>query len=108
LEKLIKILNLTTSDSDGEALNAIRMANAILAKKDLTWEQVFRARLDEGERIVPRRNEANPFSHSYTDNPFENMFRDDIMDSFREAVAAMSKSPFGQHFDSRKKGDDSQ
>jgi len=40
-EKLVKLLNLTTSDSDGEALNAIRAANRILKKYDLTFGDVI-------------------------------------------------------------------
>jgi hypothetical protein len=43
LEKLIKILNLTTSDSDGEALAAIRTANSLLKKSGKTWEDMFKA-----------------------------------------------------------------
>lgn len=39
--KLIKILNLTQSDSDGEALTALRMANNMLKKHGKTWEQVI-------------------------------------------------------------------
>ena len=35
--KIEKLLNLTTSDSDGESLNAIRTANAILKKENKTW-----------------------------------------------------------------------
>ena len=41
IQKLIKILNLTKSDSDGEVLNAVRAANAILAKTGLTWGDVL-------------------------------------------------------------------
>lgn len=39
--KLKKIMQLTTSDNDAEALSSIRMANAILKKTGLTWEEVF-------------------------------------------------------------------
>jgi len=41
IQKLIKILNLTQSDSDGEVLNAVRAANAILAKTGLSWSDVL-------------------------------------------------------------------
>ena len=40
-EKLVKVLNLTTSNHDGEALNAIRLANNILVLEKLTWEMVI-------------------------------------------------------------------
>jgi hypothetical protein len=36
-EKIAKLLNLTSSDNDGEALNAIRIANQILKKNGLDW-----------------------------------------------------------------------
>jgi len=38
-EKLIKLLLMTTSEHDGECLNAIRMANAELAKSNLNWRE---------------------------------------------------------------------
>ena len=40
-DKLLKCLALTTSDSDGEALAAIRMANRLRAKLGLSWEQLL-------------------------------------------------------------------
>lgn len=39
--KLIKLLNLTTSNFDGEALNAIRKANDIIKKGDVQWENII-------------------------------------------------------------------
>lgn len=41
LSRLTKLLALTASDSDGEALNAIRAANALLKKHNLSWCQVI-------------------------------------------------------------------
>jgi hypothetical protein len=40
--KLIKLLMLSTSDSDGEALSAIRHANQLVKKSNLTWEDVIK------------------------------------------------------------------
>lgn len=40
-ERLTKLLAMTTSDNDGEALNALRMANKLLAAEQLTWEEVL-------------------------------------------------------------------
>ncbi len=34
---------MTTSDNDGEALNALRMANKMLAAEKLTWDEVLAA-----------------------------------------------------------------
>lgn len=39
--KLAKIMALTTSDSGGEALAAVWMANKLLAAEKLTWEEVL-------------------------------------------------------------------
>jgi Protein of unknown function (DUF2786) len=39
--KLIALLNLTTSDNDHEALNAIRIANALIKKNNLRWENLI-------------------------------------------------------------------
>lgn len=39
LEKLVKVMGYTASPNDSEALNAVRIANGILAESDLTWEQ---------------------------------------------------------------------
>lgn len=40
-ERLIKIMGLTTSSSDGEALSALRKANEIIAGEKLTWAEVL-------------------------------------------------------------------
>lgn len=37
-ERLVKLLNLTTSENDGEALNAIRAANNLIRKNGLRWD----------------------------------------------------------------------
>lgn len=51
LAQLVKILNLTQSDSDGEALNALRMANSKLKAADLTWQDIlspnFKPKIEE-------------------------------------------------------------
>lgn len=39
--RLAKLLAMTTSDNDGEALNAVRMANAMIRSADKTWDQVL-------------------------------------------------------------------
>ena len=40
--KLAKVMQLTQSSSDGEALAAIRMANAMLAKVNLNWAELIK------------------------------------------------------------------
>lgn len=37
-ERLTKLLMMTTSDNDGEALAAMRKANSLLAKANMNWE----------------------------------------------------------------------
>lgn len=39
--KLKKLMEQTTSDSDGEAVNALRAANRILKRENLTWTRVL-------------------------------------------------------------------
>lgn len=60
LDRLIKVLKMTTSTSDGEATAAIRRANAILAESSWTWESL----LLEKVKIV-----ADPFAHAVPPRP---------------------------------------
>lgn len=39
--RLLKLLQMTRSGSDGEALNAVRMANALLDREGESWEAVL-------------------------------------------------------------------
>lgn len=41
ISKLIKILNLCTSDADGEALSALRKANSILKDNKMNWNDLL-------------------------------------------------------------------
>lgn len=40
--KLVKLLQLTQSTNDNEALAASRAANALLAKHKMNWDELFR------------------------------------------------------------------
>lgn len=40
-ERFLKLMMMTTSDADGEALNALRMANAMLKAEKKTWDDVL-------------------------------------------------------------------
>lgn len=44
-ETFIKLMNLTTSDQDGEALVALRKANAVLMESNINWEQLLRSKV---------------------------------------------------------------
>jgi len=55
-DRLAKLLALSTSDSDGEALAAIRRANAMVSKAGLTWHQVLKqsgGKATAGKRFDP-------------------------------------------------------
>lgn len=39
--RLAKLMGMTTSDQDGEALNALRMANKLIAGAKLSWPEVL-------------------------------------------------------------------
>jgi len=39
--RLAKLLSLTQSDNDSEALSAMRMANGMLKKENMTWQQIL-------------------------------------------------------------------
>ena len=43
-EKFIKLMKMTTSPSEGEVLNAIRMANALLLEANLDWDDFLRGK----------------------------------------------------------------
>lgn len=45
LDLLVKLLRLTTSGHDGEALSAMRKANAQLDRLDLDWEQLLKGKV---------------------------------------------------------------
>lgn len=53
LSRLIKMMGMTTSDNDGQALVALRAANRELVKLGKTWDDVLRGKI----KVV-----ANPFA----------------------------------------------
>src|SRR5882672_5939435 len=57
-ELLIKLLRMTTSDNDGEALTALRKANAFLASAGWDWERLIHGKI----RIIedPFKNLGTP------------------------------------------------
>jgi ABC-type nickel/cobalt efflux system permease component RcnA len=52
IEKFVKVISLTFSTSDGEALNAIKLCNEMLKKENLTWEDVIKGSYLEIESIA--------------------------------------------------------
>lgn len=63
-ERLTKLLNLTQSDNDNEALAAVRQANKLLKNKNLSWPLLFK---DQAEKQKPYRWHPCPqnFSASF-------------------------------------------
>ncbi len=47
----IKLLNLTQSSEDAEALNAIHRANTLLRSVDLGWEDIIKKKKAEPEAV---------------------------------------------------------
>lgn len=67
LEQLVKILSLTQSDNDNEALNAIRTANKLMKRNDTTWEKVFKeSKITQSESIIMHKRK-----HAYKMAPDE-------------------------------------
>lgn len=54
LDKFIKVMLMTTSTHDGEVLNAIRMANAMLVEQNINWreflEKIYDAKKTKGKK----------------------------------------------------------
>jgi hypothetical protein len=61
-EKLVKLLMLSTSSEDAEALSAIRHANQLLLKSNLIWENVIKKGNYKKKRHVtpPQTRRQNP------------------------------------------------
>lgn len=45
IDRLIKMMGMTTSDNDGQALVAIRAANALLRKLNTDWDSILRGKI---------------------------------------------------------------
>lgn len=60
-DRLSKLMAMTTSDNDGEALNALRMANKMLSAEKLTWEEVLGA----ASRHVTVSIQRRPMQEAY-------------------------------------------
>lgn len=70
-EKIRKLLNLTRSDNDSEALVAIRRANAILEANDMTWDDFFD--LDHGAAATPFDEPQRPKPRPLNDEQIEHI-----------------------------------
>lgn len=81
LDKFIKVMGMTTSPHDGEALVAIRTANAALAAINRTWEELLRGKIkvaapSESPKPPSGRDDVLPHSDPAEIDPlFEAAFR---------------------------------
>jgi hypothetical protein len=78
-QKLVKVLNLTRSSSDGEALSAIRKANSMLDKEGCLWDKV----LSQSEF---------GFNRSASEPKNKTSWEDELADLIRRAEQAKKKA----------------
>jgi len=93
--KLIKLLRMTEGSFDGECLNAIRKANAMLAEADINWEELFVKIVSEAAaQGGATTQQAKPKGTVYTDHDeidayFRNIFRDGVKGSFKTFIESV-------------------
>jgi len=84
-DKILKLLDLTNSKNDAEALNAIRKANDVREKAGWQWEDVF-------TKSVSTRNNLPPSAHHRPPPPkiltVETMFDEILKRSLSDALRA--------------------
>jgi len=92
--KLVKLLRMTEGSFDGECLNAIRMANAMLMEDNLNWEELFQKIVMEASRQSVPQQQAKPKGTVYTDDKeintyFEAIFKSKPKGSFKTFVESV-------------------
>lgn len=84
-DKILKLLDLTNSDNDAEALNAIRKANDVREKAGWQWEDVF-------AKNISSRNNLPPSVHRHAPPPkiltVETMFEEILKRSLSDLLRA--------------------
>lgn len=63
----LKLMNLTTSSFDNEALSAIRMANAVLARTNQTWDDLLHNKIvmiAPPQESRPKSGQSNVIKHA--------------------------------------------
>lgn len=99
-EKLTKLLAMTTSTNDHEALAALRLANAMLTREKLSWEQALAA----PERTVTVTVSRQPEPYKAEENWSSPHLSDKVMiDLMFRAIYAQPRSgneEFWQFMDS--------
>jgi NACalpha-BTF3-like transcription factor len=90
--KFVKLMMLTTSESDNEALVALRKANALLAEANVNWEEFLtavsaNAVAPSASRSRPPRKDDDGFSDIGRDAKGHYIDADDINMLFEQAYA---------------------
>lgn len=87
--QLQKFMALTFSDTDAEALTALRMANKVLKTNNLTWDMVFaRVIKIEGPQIEDAANyESKPKTHEDAPSGIEAEINEALTDCLDDAKA---------------------
>ena len=70
-EKFTRLMIMTTSSFDGEALNAIRMANAMLAEHNFNWEDFISGKMQAKAIPQPRPRSRRMDQHGEDANLIE-------------------------------------
>lgn len=75
-ERFVKCMMMTTSPNDGEALNALRMANAELATTGKNWSEVLRGKLQmpNAHKPAPRPPDFTSTASTQVERDFEDAF----------------------------------
>lgn len=105
---LIKLLMMTTSPNDGEALTAIRKANAMLASANVNWEEFLKAvqtTNDQSFRTPPsqRRYKGDDDANAFSDvgrGPSQKFTDANIIDPMFEKAFENASGGFADFLDS--------
>jgi len=95
LEIFIKLMGMTTSRFDGEALVALRKANAMLMGANLTWQELLagKVRVAPSQAASPRHGTAKPRTNNRHDDQ-------DEINALFEAAFAGARGSFKEFLDS--------
>jgi hypothetical protein len=100
-ERFVKLMQMTTSDNDGEALSALRRANAMLKAERKNWEDLVAGlvRMESEEK----KDYTNDFGNTVYEEDVNSMFEKAFANvrpnsSFRETVEGIHKWWLSKHF----------
>jgi hypothetical protein len=76
-QRLRKLMQMTTSENDGEALNAVRAANKIIAGANVDWNRFFDRTVRIDIEVTPENKGRHDATHTASDE------NNDIASAFR-------------------------